>query len=161
MNSNKSTLPITDANFLYHLSDTEEENAHSFLDEPIYKLFRNLHCYSFSFQPVSMRKSLNEIQNDCNYVASVSKHRGYRSVKTSLTENKAAKLLFSKSVERSLAHEPINQPKLKIPIRCSSLKRLSAQELCTSYIFLQTFQETKKMVFFLAKQLTHFFNNLE
>jgi len=151
MNSNKFTLSNHNANSLYHLSETEEDDSHTFLDELIHNRFRNLCCYSFSFQPVSLRGTLNDIQNDTLLEYSTPKYEGYRSVVTNIKEKRSSKILFTKSIEEYLAHEPTKQIKPRIHVRCSSLKRLSAKEICTSFIFLQTLKETKKMVYFLNK----------
>ncbi len=135
--------------FNSQLSDFEDHDGSTFLDESLYFHYKCMNYYSFTLHPLSSREALSEVMADYNSDPPTPKKMDKPIVICEIREKKSAKISFSKEIEKFLEEglESKTSNRLIPEVRCSSLKRISAKEVCTNFIFHQTLKETKKIVF--------------
>ncbi len=143
MLSNQITPPIGNLKSHDYLSENEQELIPLHLDSAIYNhLKRTRPRFSTNKATSSHGGTLNEIMNDNpnNGNPEVQPYPG------SFAEVKVPRSSLAKTIKRYLMEESNYQSSPRRRIRCSSLKRVSAKEICTASNFRHTLLQTKKAV---------------
>lgn len=146
MLSNQITPPIGNLKSHDYLSENEQELIPLHLDSAIYNhLKRTRPRFSTNKATSSQGGTLNEILTD-NPNNSSSEVQPVQPYSGSFAEIKVPRSSLTKTIKKYLMEESNYQSSPRKRIRCSSLKRVSAKEICTASNFRYTLLQTKKAV---------------
>lgn len=143
MLSNQIKPPIGNLKSYDYLSEDEPELIPLHLDSAIYSHFKRIRPRVPLNKATSFEGTLNEILIDnqnTNYGSS--EPPTIRSSSNSFVESNPPQSSFAQSVKKYLMEGPDGGSRNRI--RCSSLKRVSAKEICTALSLRHTLLQTKK-----------------
>lgn len=152
MSSEKIPAPIKLAQSVYHLSDNDDDTADIYFDESIYRDFKKIESRFLDLKATSSTGTLTEIFSEANPTIKITKL--VPTTLQSLVEEKASNLTITRLVEGYLNKSSICEPAIRSRIRCTSLKRTAAREICTSFIYRHTIHEIRREVFFFMRLKT-------
>jgi hypothetical protein len=146
MSSEKILVQAKLTKSLYHLSDDEDDTVDIYIDEPIYQDFKKIESRFLDLKATSSTGTLTEIFNETGPTIKIT--RLVPTTLQSLVEEKASNLTITRLVEGYLNKPSICEPAIRSRIRCTSLKRSTAREICSSFIYRHTIHEIRREVFF-------------
>jgi len=145
MLSNQIKPPIGNLKSHDYLSEDEQELIPLHLDSAVYNDFKRIRPRVPTNKAISSQGTLNEILID-NQRANdgSSEAQAVRCESNSFLESNAPQSSFAQTVKKYLLEESDEENRPRNRIRCSSLKRVSAKEICTASNLRQTFLQTKR-----------------
>ena len=149
MSSSKSITLSNGTKLFHHLSEDEDDTNTLYSHEPLYHQFKFLQLRPKENKHASPKGTLNELPLEPRPTSSAGNHLTLQNTIHSLTEGGNPDPPFMKLVEQFLSREPLIRSDKKVRIKCSSVKRVSAREIASTYILRNTLSETRRIVYFI------------